>query len=87
MLQAMNVATRAVIEDRYNLAEPSVVQAYDLLLDVTLPRSILIYMITEWGAMSSAFQKAGHADAADRCGKMSKLLQARFDAGDYYRES
>ena len=83
----MNVATRAVIEDRYALAEPSVVQAYNLLLDVTLPRSILIYMITEWGAMASAFQKAGHADAADRCSKMSKLLQSRFDAGDYYREA
>jgi hypothetical protein len=37
--------------------------------------------------MGIAVKERGHTDFADRCTKMSRLLQARFDAGDYYRET
>ena len=87
IINAMNAADAAISADHIEIAEGWLDRAYNLLLDTTMPRTLHIEMITGWGLMGIALKERGHTDFADRCTKMSRLLQARFDAGDYYRET
>lgn len=84
--RAIRAADAAIVAKRGDLARQPINQAYNLLLDLTLYRTRLINMIFEWGTMAIELSSQGHEDLANQCKKMEALLQARFDAGDYYRE-
>jgi hypothetical protein len=86
ILQAMELANEYIMANPHlNMIDRLLTQAYDLLLDTTLPRMLHINLITAWGFTGIALKDRGRPDLADRCFKMEGLLQARFDAGDYYR--
>ena len=59
--------------------------AYKLCLETTFLRANHINLITFWGLTGVMVRDAGYIEFAERCFKMERLLQARFDTGDYYR--
>lgn len=86
IVKAMNTAQAAFNAGQDDIARRSINDAYNMLLDTTIARTPLIMLIAEWGLMGITLKEHGHSDLSDQCTNMSKLLQARFDAGDYYRE-
>ena len=86
LLKEMSAVALALNGDRIDIAEHRIYQAYNLLLETKLPRTLLINMITEWGLISLHLRNAGYSTLSERCKSMSDLLQARFDACDYYRD-
>jgi len=87
IMKAITAGNAAITADRIDIAQQWIDRAYKMSLNTTLPRRAHINMITCWGLMSVSLRDKGHMDLADQCTRMSNLLQARFEAGDYYRES
>lgn len=87
IVKAMNAADVAIDANRLETAEDLLEDAYNLILDTTLIRSALINCITAWRFMAIKLNDKKSPELAARCSKMADLLQARFNAGDYYRES
>jgi hypothetical protein len=84
--KTMNTAMSALAAGRIEIADVSLEEAYKLLLDTRLPRTLHIEMITAWGLIGLQVREQGYAMLADHCDHMNKLLQARFDAGEYYSD-
>ncbi|HEY2712965.1 MAG TPA: hypothetical protein VGI60_10650 [Chthoniobacterales bacterium] len=85
--KAMNLAGSALTNGKIEIADVQLEKAYKLLLDTRLPRMMHIELITFWGLIGHEVRKQGYTMLADHCDHMNKLLQARFDAGDYYSDS
>lgn len=86
IIKAINAANAALAADRIDIAEGLLVQAYNLLLDTTLPQMAHADMITAWRLLSLTLEDRGRNDLADKCTTMANLLQARFDVGDFYHQ-
>lgn len=85
--KAMEIAGSALADGRVEIADVQLEKAYKLLLDTRLPRMMHIELITYWGLIGHDVRSQGYTMLADHCDHMNKLLQARFDAGDYYSDS
>jgi len=59
-------------------------EAYQLCRNTTVPFSDLINLIKYWARMSMTMAACDQNDLSDECIGMSKFLQARLDAGEYY---
>lgn len=47
-------------------------------------RSFHTDLTLAWGLMDIKVREMGYPELADHCKKMNALLQARFEAGEYY---
>jgi len=83
---AMNAAVAALSSNRIDIAETKLKEAYKLILDTTLPQSMHSDLILGWGLLGTSLKEQGQTELANRCEEMEKLLQARWDVGDFYRE-
>ena len=83
--KALSNASSAIAAGQMEVADYQFEAAYKLCLETTFVRMNHIDLILQWGLIGEWLKKQGHIDLADRCFKIANLLQARFDAGDYYR--
>lgn len=86
IMKAVNAASAAVAVGRIDIAEARLAEAYKLLIDTTLLQTAHTEMIFTWRLLAMALRDRGRTDLAEQCTTMANLLQARFDAGDFYRE-
>jgi hypothetical protein len=84
--RVLSRAANAVTAGHIKSARPLIEQGFELIRTMTLPRTALINAITGWGFMGVRLNELGADDLADFCHKASKILQARFDAGDYFSD-
>ncbi|SRR6266403_4030653 len=84
--RAMGIASSAIAAGQIHVADHQLEAAYKLCLKTTFLRTPLINLITFWGLIGIKVREMGYPELADHCKKMSALLQARFDAGQYYRD-
>jgi len=82
--QVHNAISDAMDAGNLSLASQLVEKADKLLHRIILPRTALINAIAGWGMMSLRFSDLGANELALRCQRVATLLQARFDAGDYW---
>ena len=61
--------------------------AYGFSKKTTMHRKLLIDMILAWGLIGSALRAKGRVIDGNDCEEMANLLQAKFDAGDYYADA
>ena len=84
--KAIGIANSAISAGQIQVANCQLEAAYKLCLETTFLRTSHINLITFWGLTGLSLKKQGHTDFADQCFKMERLLQARFDAGQFYRD-
>jgi hypothetical protein len=82
--KAMEAATAAIDAGRIDIADHRLKEAAAILQNTKLPRTDHIEMITFWNMIGLVLNRDGHAQLAMHCENTAKLLQARFDAGEYY---
>lgn len=84
--KAMDVATTAIEAGQIHIADLRLEEAYKLLLETKLPRTTHIEMITLWQFIGLRVTELGYPELAAHCHRMAEILQARFDAGEYYAD-
>lgn len=82
----MAAARAAINAGDLDLAGRHLEKAYTLILKTRLPKSLNLNLTLVLCLAGDEFTKLGRADLADGSSKMSRLLQSRFDVGDYYIE-
>ena len=84
---AMSLADSALAAGRMELVAVRLQIAYKLCLDTTFMRTLHINLTLQWGVFSVKLKELGQPELAAECKKMNALLQARFDAGEYYQDA
>ena len=84
----LGIASSAIAAGRIDLAGAPLQKAYNLCIDTTFARMMHIELITFWRLTGLKLSELGlPAEVTEPCEMMAALLQERFDAGDYYRDS
>jgi hypothetical protein len=81
--RTLTKAADAVKMNNVELAAHLIERGFELERSMILPRTALINSITGWGLMGVRLEEMGATDLANRCYEVAKILQMRFDAGDY----
>ena len=85
IMRLLKHARGAMEIGRIDLVRENVELAYELSLKTTFVRDFLINLIFDWNMLGIDLQSHDCADLSVACTKMGSLLQARFNAGEYYR--
>ncbi len=80
----LNRASNAVAAGDIETARPLIERGFEVIRTMKLPATALINAITGTGLMGVRLDQLGADDLAAACHREAKLLQARFDAGDFY---
>ena len=80
----MGIAGAAISAGDMQTADYQLEAAYKLCLETQFIRSDIINLISFWGLIGITVRERGYPELADHCKNMAALLQASFNAGEYY---
>ncbi len=82
----IGIARQAIAAGDIHTADYALEAAYKLCLETMFVRTFHTELQFLWGVIGLKVRDMGYPELADHCTKMNALLQARFEAGEYYAD-